>query len=67
LAQEGWALCRQKILSSEYDLMVWDELTYPLKYGWLLWGEIGDRLEHCSTVMLVIFLVGVKAQREVEF
>jgi cob(I)alamin adenosyltransferase len=40
LARQGWELCRQKILSGDYDLMVLDELTYVLKYRWLPWEEI---------------------------
>ncbi len=36
----GWAACRERILSGEYDLIVLDEFTYPLKYGWLAWEEV---------------------------
>jgi cob(I)alamin adenosyltransferase len=28
-------LARKKIASGKYDLIVLDEFTYPLKYGWL--------------------------------
>ena len=35
LAQECWALAKQKIESAEYDLVVLDEITYPVSYGWL--------------------------------
>ena len=35
LAQQCWALCKQKIASGEYDIVVLDEITYPLTYGWL--------------------------------
>jgi cob(I)alamin adenosyltransferase len=35
LAQEAWELARQKINSGEYDLVVLDEITYPITYGWL--------------------------------
>src|SRR4030067_1817267 len=34
-AREAWELAREKICSDEYDLVVLDELTYPLTYGWL--------------------------------
>jgi cob(I)alamin adenosyltransferase len=40
LARQGWELCSQKILSGDYDLLVLDELTYVLKYGWLSWQEV---------------------------
>ncbi len=34
-AQRGWAVARQMLADSEFNLIVLDELTYPLKYGWL--------------------------------
>ncbi|MEI7555322.1 cob(I)yrinic acid a,c-diamide adenosyltransferase [Candidatus Chlorohelix sp.] len=46
LAREGWEICKQKILSGEYDLIVIDEMTYPLKYGWLAWDEVKDVLDN---------------------
>ena len=35
LARECWALAREKIESAAYDLVVLDEITYPITYGWL--------------------------------
>jgi cob(I)alamin adenosyltransferase len=35
LAERGWALCEAAIASGEYDVLIFDELTYPLTYGWL--------------------------------
>jgi cob(I)alamin adenosyltransferase len=35
LAHEGWGHCRAAIESGEYDLVVLDELTYCLTFGWL--------------------------------
>ncbi len=35
LAQQCWQLCREKIESNAYDVVIMDEITYPLKYGWL--------------------------------
>jgi len=34
-ARNGWTLAQQKITSGEYDLVVLDEFTYPLLFGWL--------------------------------
>ncbi len=45
LARQGWELCREKILSSNYDLIVLDEMTYVLKYGWLPWEEVRDTFD----------------------
>ncbi|WP_280189215.1 cob(I)yrinic acid a,c-diamide adenosyltransferase [Delftia sp. PS-11] len=35
IAREGWERARAAILSGEYFLVVLDEITYPLIYGWL--------------------------------
>lgn len=34
-AQRGWAVVRKMLTDQSLDLVVLDELTYPLKYGWL--------------------------------
>ena len=40
LARECWALAREKIGSGRYDLVVLDEITYPISYGWLEASEV---------------------------
>jgi cob(I)alamin adenosyltransferase len=40
LAAEGWAICREAILSGAYDVVVLDELTYCLGFGWLDLEEV---------------------------
>jgi cob(I)alamin adenosyltransferase len=54
LAREGWEICRQKILSGNYDLIVLDEMTYVLKYGWLSWEEVRDTLDQRPAEMHVV-------------
>ncbi len=34
-ALRGWAVVKEMLNDSSLDLVVLDELTYPLKYGWL--------------------------------
>lgn len=34
-ALHGWELAKQKIASGEYDLMILDEFTYLLAFGWV--------------------------------
>jgi cob(I)alamin adenosyltransferase len=34
-ALHGWQVAREKIASGNYDLILLDEFTYPLDYGWL--------------------------------
>ena len=40
MAAHGWALAREAIEGGEYDLIVLDEFTYPLKYGWVAWPDV---------------------------
>jgi cob(I)alamin adenosyltransferase len=42
LARAGWERCRAAIESSEYDIVILDELTYCFKYGWL---DLADVIE----------------------
>ena len=39
-ALHGWEIAQQKISSGEYDLVVLDEFTYVLKFGWLDTAEV---------------------------
>ena len=40
LARECWAQARERIMSARYDLVVLDEITYPVAYGWLAADEV---------------------------
>jgi cob(I)alamin adenosyltransferase len=35
LAAQGWTRCRDALASGAFDVLIFDELTYPLSYGWL--------------------------------
>ncbi len=54
LARQGWELCREKILSGNYDLIVLDEMTYVLKYSWLPWEEVRDTLDQRPAGMHIV-------------
>ncbi|MEN6392256.1 MAG: cob(I)yrinic acid a,c-diamide adenosyltransferase [Anaerolineaceae bacterium] len=56
MAREGWQLAKEKISSQKYDLVILDEFTYPLKFGWLDIGEIIDwfKVNKPSTMHLII-------------
>jgi len=62
-AREAWELARQKICSGEYDLVLLDELTYPLTYGWIPVREVIDVLEHRPEGLHVI-ITGRDAPQE---
>ncbi len=55
LARECWALAREKIESAEYDLIVLDEITYPVTYGWLdvqeVLSTLRDRPQDVDVIM----------------
>ena len=40
LAVAHWEDCKKIIASGEYDLVVLDEFTYPLHYGWISVDEV---------------------------
>jgi len=33
--RHAWAVAKDKIVSGEYDLVILDEVTYTVKYGWV--------------------------------
>lgn len=42
LAQAGWQDAKAAILSGDYDLVVLDEVTYPVSWGWI---DVNDVVE----------------------
>ena len=36
----AWGVAKEKLASGEYDLLVLDELTYVINYGWVSAGEV---------------------------
>ena len=54
VAREAWAAAAEALASGRYDLVVLDEVTYPVNYGWIegeqVWTAIRDRAERptCS-------------------
>ena len=55
IASEAWRKAREVIDSGEYRLVVLDEVTYPINWGWILLEEvltvIGDRPETVNLVL----------------
>jgi len=54
-ALAAWAAAEEKITSGEYRLVVLDEITYPVSYGWLdeqrVIDVIRDRPEHVNLIL----------------
>jgi cob(I)alamin adenosyltransferase len=42
VAQRCWQLCKEKLNAGTYDIVVLDEITYPISFGWL---DLEDVLE----------------------
>jgi cob(I)alamin adenosyltransferase len=53
-AVAAWALAKATIEAGEHKLVVLDEITYPINYGWIDGSEVAatirDRPEHVSIV-----------------
>ncbi len=63
-AVAGWELARQRITSGEYDVLVLDELTYPLHYGWIDAAEVVAFLREHKPRMLHLVITGRYAPPE---
>jgi cob(I)alamin adenosyltransferase len=43
-ARAGWDHVKQCIADEKYEFLLLDELTYPIKYGWIDEGDVVDTL-----------------------
>ncbi|MDQ7029534.1 MAG: cob(I)yrinic acid a,c-diamide adenosyltransferase [Ardenticatenia bacterium] len=67
-AHHGWKLAQEKIAGGEYDVVLLDEFTYPLKYGWLNVQEVIAWLRDHKPPMTHVIITGRDAPPElVEF
>ncbi len=67
LAMECWTLAREKIESAQYDLVVLDEITYPVTYGWLDVEEVIEVLRNRPPDVDIIMTGRDAAPELVEF
>lgn len=55
IAGAAWGHAREIIQSGDYDLVVLDEVTYPINWGWIAVSEVVDsisrRPEHVNLVL----------------
>ena len=66
-ARHGWETASKMILSGDYDVMMLDEITYPIRYGWIDVAEVIATLNSRPEMMHVV-LTGRHAPAElVEF
>ena len=67
LAQRCWALCKEKIASAQYDIVVLDEITYPINFGWLDVDDVIDTLRHRPRDLHVVLTVRDAPQALIDF
>lgn len=66
-AKHGWQMASEMILSGDYGVFMLDEITYPIRYGWIEVNDVIDVLSRRPEMMHVI-LTGRSAQKElIEF
>ncbi len=46
LAREGWEEVKRRITDETYDMILLDEFTYPMKFGWVDTNEVVDFLKN---------------------
>jgi cob(I)alamin adenosyltransferase len=46
IAREAWSVARERIGSGEYDLVILDEVTYPINWGWIPLDEVIHVVTH---------------------
>ena len=55
IAREAWRVAAEKIASGDYELVVLDELTYPINWGWIeverVIDVIRNRPEHVNVIV----------------
>lgn len=64
LARHGWATAQEKITSGDYDLVVLDEFTYPMHYGWLAVEDVVDWITEHKPEDLHLVITGRYAAPE---
>jgi len=67
LARECWERCKERINSGNYDLVILDEVTYPLNYGWLDVEEVIEVLRRRPRDLHVILTGRDAPQALIEF
>ncbi len=60
-AQHGWQMAQEKIISGDYDVIILDEFTYPLYYGWIDVAETIQWLKENKPPMLHLVITGRNA------
>ena len=63
LAVAHWEDCKEIIASGDYDVIILDEFTYPMHYGWVDTNEVIEVLKN-RPEMLHVIITGRNAPEE---
>lgn len=63
-ARHAWQLAQEKIASDHYDVILLDEFTYPLQFGWLNTAEVLEWLTGHKPPRLHLIITGRGAPAE---
>lgn len=63
-AIHGWELAQEKITSGDYDVIILDEFTYALHYGWLNTVQVIDWFKTNKPEKLHLVITGRNAPAE---
>ncbi len=44
LGRHGWEVAKAKLASGDYDLLIFDEVTYPMIFGWIDTAEVVEAI-----------------------
>jgi len=64
-SREIWELCKQKLRSHEFDMLVFDELNYVTGYGWISGEEVATILREERPEWMHVIITGRNAAPEV--
>jgi len=64
-SREIWDLCKEKVRSEEFDLVVFDEINYCSSYGWISGAEIAEFIREEKPKWMHMILTGRDAAAEV--
>lgn len=63
LAQNGWRIAKEKITSGDYDVIMLDEITYPITWGWIDVDEVLEVIKN-KPKMLNLIITGRDAHEK---
>jgi cob(I)alamin adenosyltransferase len=64
-SREIWELCKQKVRSEEFDLIVFDEINYCASYGWISGEEIATFIHEEKPSWMHLILTGRNVPDEI--